>query len=130
MILIKILVFHKSFLNIRTFLNIRMLQTTRKHMRIFRRHLLSMTLLSYYGYKRMIVLNILSFGRYLLLKRFWSRTLLVLQLHCERIVCLLKLTISQLFYISFLLDHVLSIMHFTFIFVKYEILMDMKIFKT
>ena len=41
----------------------------------------------------MIVLNILSFGRYLLLKRFWSRTLLVLQLHCERIACLLKLTV-------------------------------------
>ena len=76
------------------------------------------------------MLNILSFGRYLLLKRFWSRTWLVLQLHCERIVCLLKLTVlSQLFYISFLLDHVLSMMHLTFIFVKYKILMYMKIFE-
>ena len=52
-----------------------MLQTTRKHMRIVRRHLLSMTLLSYYGYKRMTVLNILSFGRYLLLKRFLEKNL-------------------------------------------------------
>ena len=60
-----------------------MIQTTRKHMRIFRRHPLSMTLLSYYGCKRMIVLNNLSFGRYLLLKRFWSRTLLVLQLQLQ-----------------------------------------------
>ena len=77
----------------------------------------------------MIVLNILSFGRYLLLKRFWSRTLLVLQLHCEKIVCLETDCISQLFYISLLLDHVLSVMHLTFIFVKYKILMDKKIFK-
>ena len=108
-----------------------MLQTTRKHMRIFRWHLLSMTLLSYYGYKRMIVLNILSFGKYLLLKRFWSRILLVLQLHCEKNSLPLETDcISQLFYISFLLDHLLSMMHLTFIFVKYKILMDMKIFKT
>ena len=35
----------------------------------------------------MIVLNIHSFGRYLLLKIFWSQTLLVLQLHIAIIIC-------------------------------------------